>query len=252
MLDAGVRPTHKAYNILLHAFAISGMVEQARTVFKSMRRDRYTPDLCSYTTMLSAYINASDMVGAENFFNRLKQDGFEPNVVTCGVLIKGYAKINNLEKMMEKYEEMQLNGVKANQTIFTTIMDAYGRNNDFGSAVIWYKEMENHGVPPDRKAKNILLSLAKTADEQEEANQLVGNMDNCGIVQSINVASRINDNDDDDDDDDDWDDDGDDIGEVENAGDTIFSNQEQEELIALNKDNHKNGEGLHALKVVDL
>ena len=34
------RPTHKAYNILLDAFAISGMVDQARTVFKSMRRDR--------------------------------------------------------------------------------------------------------------------------------------------------------------------------------------------------------------------
>lgn len=34
------RPTHKAYNILLDAFAISGMVEQAKTVFKSMRRDR--------------------------------------------------------------------------------------------------------------------------------------------------------------------------------------------------------------------
>jgi pentatricopeptide repeat protein len=34
------RPTRKAYNILLDAFSISGMVEQARTVFKSMRRDK--------------------------------------------------------------------------------------------------------------------------------------------------------------------------------------------------------------------
>ncbi|EEF29795.1 pentatricopeptide repeat-containing protein, putative [Ricinus communis] len=191
MLDAGVRPTHKAYNILLDAFAISGMVEQARTVFKSMRRDRYTPDLCSYTTMLSAYVNASDMAGAENFFNRLKQDGLEPNVVTYGALIKGYAKTNNLDKMMEKYEEMQLRGVKANQTIFTTIMDAYGKNKDFGSAVIWYKEMEQYGVPPDQKAKNILLSLAKTADEQKEANQMVGHSGDCGDAHSIFGSSRL-------------------------------------------------------------
>lgn len=34
------RPTRKAYNILLDAFAISGMIEEAKTVFKSMRRDR--------------------------------------------------------------------------------------------------------------------------------------------------------------------------------------------------------------------
>lgn len=247
MLDARVRPTHKAYNILLDAFAISGMVEQARVVFKSMRRDRYTPDLCSYTTMLSAYVNASDLDGAEKFFIRLKQDGFEPNVVTYGTLIKGYAKINNLEKMMEKYEEMQLNGIKANQTIFTTIMDAYGKNRDFESAVIWYKEMENHGVPPDQKAKNILLSLAKTADEQEEANLLVGHGDSFCIVQSINGASRIND-----DDDDDWDDEDDDNDELENARDATSSIEEQKELIALNKDNQRNGEGLHALKVVGL
>ncbi|MBA0872228.1 hypothetical protein Goshw_009522 [Gossypium schwendimanii] len=186
MLDAGIRPTHKSYNILLDAFAISGMVEQARTVFKSMRRDRYTPDICSYTTMLSAYVNASDMEGAEKFFTRLKRDGLKPNIVTYGTLMKGYAKVNNLEKMMETYEEMRLSGIKANQTIFTTLMDAYGKNRDFGSAVVWYKEMGSYGVPPDQKAKNILLSLATTADEQKEAKQLVGCMET-----KVNGFSRL-------------------------------------------------------------
>ncbi|KAE8695740.1 Pentatricopeptide repeat-containing protein [Hibiscus syriacus] len=191
MLDAGIRPTHKSYNILLDAFAISGMVDQARTVFKSMRRDRYTPDICSYTTMLSAYVNACDMEGAENFFTRLKQDGLRPNIVTYGTLMKGYAKVNKLEKMMETYEEMRLNGIKANQTIFTTLMDAYGKNRDFGSAVVWYKEMEAYGVPPDQKAKNILLSLAKTVDEQKEANQLVGYMET-----KVNRFSKFSDEED--------------------------------------------------------
>ncbi|KAL2934049.1 hypothetical protein RDABS01_017168 [Bienertia sinuspersici] len=167
-------PTHKAYNILLDAFAISGMVEQARTVFKCMRRDRYSPDLCSYTTMLSAYINASDMDGAEKFFKRLRLDGLEPNIVTYGTLLKGYAKVNDLEKMMGKYEEMLSHGMKLNQTIFTTIMDTYGKNRDFASALYWFKEMGNHGCPPDQKAKNILLSLATTENERKEANQLAG------------------------------------------------------------------------------
>ncbi|KAG2401091.1 Pentatricopeptide repeat-containing protein [Vigna angularis] len=173
MLDAGVRPTRKAYNILLDAFSISGMVEQARTVFKSMRRDRFFPDLCSYTTMLSAYINASDMEGAEKFFKRLIQDGFEPNVVTYGTLMKGYAKINDLEMVMKKYEEMLERGIKANQAILTTIMDAYGKSGDFDSAVHWFKEMESNGISPDKKAKNVLLSLAKTDQEREEVNELI-------------------------------------------------------------------------------
>ncbi|KAK9667907.1 hypothetical protein RND81_13G019800 [Saponaria officinalis] len=173
MLDAGVRPTHKAYNILLDAFAISGMVDEARDIFKCMRRDRITPDLCSYTTLLSAYINASDMDGAEKFFKRLRQDGLEPNVITYGTLIKGYAKVNNLDKMMEKYEEMTKRQIKPNQTIFTTIMDAYGKNKDFGSALHWFKEMLIHGCPPDQKAKNILLSLATTEEEQKEANEIL-------------------------------------------------------------------------------
>ncbi|CAL9153903.1 pentatricopeptide repeat-containing protein At3g59040-like [Musa acuminata AAA Group] len=175
MLDAGVRPTRKAYNILLDAFAISGMVDEARTVFKSMRRDKYEPDLCSYSTMLSAYVNASDMDGAEKFFRRIKEDGLKPNVVVYGTLMKGYAKLNNLEKVMRVYERMHLQGVEANQTIYTTIMDAHGKNSDFGSSVIWFKEMSAHGLPPDQKAKNILLSLVKTPEEQKEANELVGN-----------------------------------------------------------------------------
>lgn len=173
--------------------------EKGALLLSSFLICRFTPDLCSYTTMLSAYVNASDMEGAEKFFRRLKQDGFEPNVVTYGALIKGYAKINNLEKMMEKYEEMRACRIKANQTVLTTIMDAYGKNRDFGSAVVWYKEMESCGFPPDQKAKNILLSLAKTGEEQEEADQLARNLDQSGNEQRVNTVSRFIDEDYDDD-----------------------------------------------------
>ncbi|CAO2164122.1 unnamed protein product [Urochloa humidicola] len=175
MLDAGIRPTRKSYNILLDAFAISGLVEEANTVFKAMRRHRVEPDLCSYTTMVLAYVNASDMNGAEKFFRRIKDDGLKPNIVVYGTLMKGYSKSNNVEKVMRVYERMRIQGVEPNQTIYTTIMDVHGRNSDFGNAVIWFKEMEARGYPPDQKAKNILLSLAKTTEEQQEANELVGN-----------------------------------------------------------------------------
>ncbi|BFG25714.1 hypothetical protein CerSpe_119880 [Prunus speciosa] len=257
MLDAGVRPTPKAYNILLDAFAVSGMVDQARTVFKSMRRDRYKPDLCSYTTMLSAYVNASDMEGAEKFFIRIKQDALKPNIVTYGTLIKGYAKTNNIEKMMEKYEEMQAAGVKPNQTILTTIMDAYGKNRDFGSAVVWYKEMETCRLPPDQKAKNILLSLAKTAEEQKVANEVVGNLDQCSNEQGgtkFSVPVDENDSEDEDEndsEDEDEDDDDNHDDELDGPSQLTSSYDEQKhELIYLNGDNEKNLDGL--LKVADL
>ncbi|KAM1615339.1 hypothetical protein ACFX2K_024604 [Malus domestica] len=101
--------------------------------------------------MLSAYVNASEMEGAEKFFIRIIQDAFKPNAVTYGTLIKGYSKTNNIEKMMEKYEEMLASGINV--------------------------EMESCRLPPDQKAKNILLSLVKTAEEQKVASQLVGNLD---------------------------------------------------------------------------
>lgn len=155
------------------------------------------PDLCSYTTMLLAYVNAPDMEGAEKFFKRLIQDGFEPNVVTYGTIIKGYATENDIEKVMEKYEEMLARGIKANQTILTTIMDAHGKNGEFDSAVHWFKEMELSGLVPDQKAKNILLSLAKTEEDKIEANEL--------LLHSIEVNNlpKANDLDEEDDDDDD-------------------------------------------------
>ncbi|KAH7577082.1 hypothetical protein ACOSP7_002172 [Xanthoceras sorbifolium] len=256
MLDAGVRPTHKAYNILLNAFAISGMVEQARTVFKCMRRDRCAPDICSYTTMLSAYVNASDMEGAEKFFRRLKQDGFKPNVVTYGTLIKGYAKVNNLEKMMEIYENMRLSGIKANQTIFTTIMDAHGKNRDFGSAVVWYKEMESCGISPDQKAKNILLSLAKTVDEQSEANELLGNSDHHRVEPRINGLSKFVDEDGDEDEDEEEEDvdDDEDYGDENEvaAEDAITYYEKQDQLIFTKGDHQQKQQGLHNLQMVDL
>ncbi|XP_057954672.1 pentatricopeptide repeat-containing protein At3g59040-like [Malania oleifera] len=242
MLDAGVRPTKKSYNILLDAFAISGMVEQAQTVFKSMRRDRYYPDLCSYTTMLSAYVNAADMDGAEKFFRRLKQDGFEPNVVTYGTLIKGYAKANCFEKMMEKYEEMRESDIKANQTIYTIIMDAYGRSGDFGSAVIWYKEMVSSAVPPDQKAKNVFVSLAKTAEEQKEAKELVGLLPDDKMIDEI---SNVDDNSDDDDDNSDDDDDEDDTVENDNAVHNVPFEDKQDDFTVYDGDYQQNQSDVH-------
>lgn len=146
--------------------------------------------------MLSAYVNAPDMEGAENFFKRLEQDGFRPNVVTFGTMIKGYAKINDLEKMMKRYEEMCSRNIKPNQTIYTTIMDAHGKNKDFDSAVVWYKELEVCGFSPDQKAKNILLSLAKTEEEQAEANAIVGNLDYPNNVRTRPQSSKFVSNDD--------------------------------------------------------
>ncbi|PKA63980.1 Pentatricopeptide repeat-containing protein [Apostasia shenzhenica] len=176
MLDAGVRPTRKAYNTLLDAFAICGMVEEAKTAFKCMRRDKITPDLCSYATVISAYVNASDMVGAEKFFRRLKEDGLKPNAVVYGTLMKGYAMANDVERVMRVYDRMRAQGVEPNQTIYTTIMDVHGKNSSFGSAVLWFKEMSACGFPPDLKAKNVLLSLAKSTEEQKAANELVGDV----------------------------------------------------------------------------
>lgn len=207
--------------------------------------------------MLSAYVNASDMEGAEKFFIRIKQDALKPNIVTYGTLIKGYAKTNNIEKMMEKYEEMQAAGVKPNQTILTTIMDAYGKNRDFGSAVVWYKEMETCRLPPDQKAKNILLSLAKTAEEQKVANQVVGNLDQCSNEQGgTKFSVHVDENDSEDDDendseDDDEDDEDNHDDELDGPSQVTSSCDEQKhELIYLNGDNEKNLDGL--LKVADL
>ena len=211
--------------------------------------------------MLSAYVNASDMEGAEKFFRRLKQDGFVPNVITYGTLIKGYAKVNNLEKMMEIYDKMRVNGIKPNQTIFTTIMDEYGKNKDFDSAVVWYKEMESCGFPPDQKAKNILLSLAKTADERNEANELLGNFNHPNNEPGINGLSISVDEEDDDDDDDEDDDDniyhdgdgdGDGDDNEDDAEETIACSGKEDELIFFNGDHQRSQEGLHTLQTVDL
>ncbi|KAJ4816019.1 Pentatricopeptide repeat-containing protein [Rhynchospora pubera] len=193
MLDAGVMPTRKAYNILLDAFAISGMVDEARTVFKRMRRNRCEPDLYSYTTMVSAYVNACDMNGAEKFFRQLKDDGLKPNVVVYGTLMKGYAEQNNLEKVVRVYERMQAQGVSPNATIYTTLMDAHGKNLEFSSAVAWYKEMVEKRIEPDKKAKNILLSLAQMPEEKLEANQLVGVEASCEQLELLGGDVNVTD-----------------------------------------------------------
>jgi pentatricopeptide repeat protein len=53
------RPTRKSYNILLDAFAISGLVDEANTVFKAMRRHRYNPHHCIYLSAINWTVDFS-------------------------------------------------------------------------------------------------------------------------------------------------------------------------------------------------
>uniref|UniRef100_A0A0E0LS43 PROP1-like PPR domain-containing protein n=1 Tax=Oryza punctata TaxID=4537 RepID=A0A0E0LS43_ORYPU len=190
MLDAGIfRYILMVVNLML---TFQANTQEAHTVFKTMRRHRVEPDLCSYTTMVLAYVNTSDMDGAEKFFRRIKEDGLKPNVVVYGTLMKGYSKLNNVERVIRVHERMRMQGVEPNQTIYTTIMDVHGRNSDFGNAVIWFKEMEARGYPADKKAKNILLSLAKTPEEQEEANIFFKRISTRFLLDGACTTSHLN------------------------------------------------------------
>ncbi|XBI92696.1 hypothetical protein VPH35_029699 [Triticum aestivum] len=181
LLDAGMPPEVRQFNVLMRDFVRFGDLAGARKVFDEMRTRSVQPTVVSFNTLISGMCRARDLDGVDELYKGMTQMGIKPDVYTYSALIKGLSSSGRMDDATMMFGEMRERGVKPNTIVFTTLIDAHCKDGDVKAGMDLYQDMRARGVMPDLVAYNALLNGLCRARNFKAAECIVEEMRGTGL-----------------------------------------------------------------------
>ncbi|KAG8067806.1 hypothetical protein GUJ93_ZPchr0005g15848 [Zizania palustris] len=215
----------ESFNCLLIALAQDGLGREAKQVFDRMR-DRYTPDLRSYTALMLAWCNARNLVEAGRVWNEMLEKGMKPDVVvhntmiegllrgqrrpeavkmfelmkakgpapnvwTYTMLIRDHCKRGKMDMAMRCFEEMQGVGCQPDVATYTCLLVGYGNTKRMDRVTALLEEMTQKGCPPDGRTYNALIKLLTNRNMPDDAARIYKKMIKKGLEPTIHTYNMM-------------------------------------------------------------
>ncbi|XP_015692561.2 pentatricopeptide repeat-containing protein At3g62470, mitochondrial-like [Oryza brachyantha] len=215
----------ESFNCLLVALAQEGLGREANQVFDRMR-NRYTPDLRSYTALMLAWCNARNLVEAGRVWNEMLENGMKPDVVvhntmiegllrgqrrpeavkmfelmkakgpapnvwTYTMLIRDHCKKGKMDMAMRCFEEMQDVGCEPDVATYTCLLVGYGNAKRMDRVTALLEEMTEKGCPPDGRTYNALIKLLTNRNMPDDAARIYKKMIKKGLEPTIHTYNMM-------------------------------------------------------------
>lgn len=215
----------ESFNCLLVALAQEGLGREANQVFDRMR-DRYAPDLRSYTALMLAWCNARNLVEAGRVWNEMLENGLKPDVVvhntmiegllrgqrrpeavkmfelmkakgpapnvwTYTMLIRDHCKRGKMDMAMRCFEEMQDVGCQPDVATYTCLLVGYGNAKRMDRVTALLEEMTQKGCPPDGRTYNALIKLLTNRNMPDDAARIYKKMIKKGLEPTIHTYNMM-------------------------------------------------------------
>jgi len=106
---------------------------------------------------------------------QLEKDGIEPSAVTYSCLVNFAVEVNSLDlavKYFEKLSSMQTPSIRA----YMTILRAFSKCQDSTNSIRILNDMQRRGLEPDSLVVNIVLATCVNADQLDQAESLLEEM----------------------------------------------------------------------------
>ncbi|PNT61237.1 hypothetical protein BRADI_5g12557v3 [Brachypodium distachyon] len=151
LLDAGMAPETRLFNVLMRDFVRLGELVSARKVFDEMRRS-VQPTVVTFNTLISGR-----MENAVKMFNEMRDTGVNPNAVVFTTLIDAHCKEGNVNAGMDLYQDMRVRGVMPDLVAYNALVNGLCRARNLKAAESIVEEMKNAGLKPDKVTYTTLI-----------------------------------------------------------------------------------------------
>ncbi|XP_037457682.1 pentatricopeptide repeat-containing protein At3g18110, chloroplastic-like [Triticum dicoccoides] len=155
--EAGV--DRRIWNALIHAYAESGLYEQARAVFDVMIKKGPLPTVDSINGMMRALITDGRLDELFVVVQELQDMGFKISKSTVILMLEAFAKAGDVFEVMKIYNGMKEAGYLPNMHIYRSMISLLCRNKRFRDVELMVAEMEAAGFKPDLVILNTLLLM---------------------------------------------------------------------------------------------
>ncbi|KAG2604856.1 pentatricopeptide repeat-containing protein At3g18110, chloroplastic-like isoform X1 [Panicum virgatum] len=149
----------RIWNALIHAYAESGLYEQARAVFDNMIKTGPVPTVDSINGMMRALIVDGRLDELYVVVQELQDMDFKISKSTILLMLDAFAKNGDLFEVMKIYNGMKAAGYLPNMHLYRSMISLLCRHNRFRDVELMITEMEEAGFKPDVAILNALLMM---------------------------------------------------------------------------------------------
>ncbi|XWS28140.1 hypothetical protein CRYUN_Cryun25bG0040000 [Craigia yunnanensis] len=144
-------------NCLLESLGRVKLAKEAQALFEKLR-DRFTPNLSSYTILLNGGCRVRNLMEAGRVWNEMIDRGIMPDIVTHNVMIEGLLRSRKTSDAVTLFEVMKTKGPLPNVRSYTIMIQEFCKQAKMNEAVRYFDEMPDSGYQPDAAVYTCLIT----------------------------------------------------------------------------------------------
>lgn len=144
-------------NCLLDSLGRVKLAKEAQALFEKLR-DRFTPNLSSYTILLNGWCRVRNLMEAGRVWNEMIDKGIKPDIVAHNVMIEGLLRSRKTSDAVKLFEIMETKGPLPNVRSYTIMIRELCKQAKMNEAVRYFDKMLDSGCQPDAAAYTCLIT----------------------------------------------------------------------------------------------
>ena len=142
ILEEGHESDVRVGSALIHMYAKSGSIEDARMAFDSMKER----DVLTWTVMIGAYAGSGRGVEAYDLYLKMKEEGFQPDAATYVSLLNDCASTGALEWVKDVHRHILEGGYESDVRVGNALVHMYAKTGSIEDAQLVFERMEECDV----------------------------------------------------------------------------------------------------------
>ncbi|KAF9981092.1 hypothetical protein BGZ65_004331 [Modicella reniformis] len=167
-----LRPTTKAYDMVLEANMKRKDTESAMRIFQEMQDQGFPPQLMTFNVLLQGHLENKDARAAQRVLESLLLTDIQPDIYTFNLLMSGYLNMGEIETVIGFYKGLGEYGLTPNSKTYRILMKTHLRQGQVDRVINLFcklKESQQTELHPGPEDYRILVQALASNDRMTDA-----------------------------------------------------------------------------------
>ena len=189
------KKTLVTYNIMIAAYARSGLREEAFEVFLSLREAGIKADKFTVTSLIKAAVEDGDVEGARVLLNEMDKNGIKADVVAYNTIIQHLCLNMRLRDAQQFVVQMEENGISPNGKTYGLLMNGLLKSKKASACLTLFEsacaDSRTVSLTENVKLYTTAITAAATLGDIERATDLLSRMTFAGVKPNIKTLTVL-------------------------------------------------------------
>ncbi|KAJ4727796.1 Pentatricopeptide repeat-containing protein [Melia azedarach] len=184
-------PNLMTYTVLLNGWCKVKNLMEAGRVWNDMIDKGFKPDIVVHNIMVEGLLKSKKMSDTIKLFELMKAKGPSPNVRSYTIMIGFFCKQRKMKEAVEYLDEMLESGYSPDAAVYTSLITGFGNQRRMDMVYELLKEMREKGCPPDGRTYTALIKLMTSQRMADDAVRIYKKMVQSGIKPTIHTYNML-------------------------------------------------------------